>query len=53
MHHTPPRKTFDTKTKHKSTAITQMNCLDRDLVYKISAYFQIKGHKSVFSRKNK
>ena len=25
------------------------NCLDLDLVYKISAYFQIKGHNSVFS----
>ena len=50
MHHTTPGNIFDAKTMHKSRAITQMKKrLDLDLVYKISAYFQIKGHNSVFS----
>ena len=57
LHRNPPRNIFNTKTIYKSRAITQMklkcNCLHLDLVYKVSSYFQIKGHNLYFLDKIK
>ena len=54
MYHSLPRNFFDRKTMHvikghNSDENLTVIFLDLDIVYKISANFQIKGHNSVFS----
>ena len=51
----PAMEYFITKTIHESRAIfmKKCSCLNKDLIFKISSYFQIKGHNSVFFDKIK